>query len=55
MGGDILGSLVQVNAVDLIAICHESVAICYSNSRVSLTSSSCDMVFTDLHMRLTLL
>ena len=37
MGGDILGSLVQVNAVDLIAICHESVAISNSNSWVDLS------------------
>ena len=37
MGGDILGSLVQVNAVDLIAICHESVAISNSNSWVGLS------------------
>ena len=35
--GDILRSLSQVNAVDLIVMCRESVAICHSNSRVTLT------------------
>ena len=45
--GAILCSLGQVNAVDLIAICHESVAICHSYSRVGVTSSSCANVFAD--------
>ena len=53
--GDILRSLSQVNAVDLIVMRRESVAIRYSCSRITLTPSSCNIVFAYSYMPLMVL